>query len=86
MVNEESVVMLATLSVFWAIFHYGGPLYKEWAQGQVNKIKGILNAAREDHTSAVKARIDNVQELGSVIDVTKQLFEVSKVCLIINKP
>ena len=71
--------MLATFSVFWAVFHYGGPMYKEWAEGQVNKMKTILNAAREDHTSAVKARINNVKELGSVIDVTKQLFEVSKV-------
>ncbi|KAL2058688.1 hypothetical protein ABVK25_001418 [Lepraria finkii] len=77
-VNEESIVMLATLSVFWAVFHYGGPMYKGWAEGQVNKIKSILNAAREDHTSAVKARIDNVKELGNVIDVTEQLFEVSK--------
>lgn len=54
-------------------------MYKDWAEGQVNKMKNILNAAREDHTSAVKARINNVKELGSVIDVTKQLFEVSKV-------
>ena len=55
-------------------------MYKEWANGQVNKIKGILNAAREDHTAAVKQRIENVTELGGVIDVTKSLFEVSKVC------
>lgn len=55
-------------------------MYTEWAQGQINKIKGVLNAAREDHTLAVKKRIDNVKQLGSVIDVTKQLFEVSKVC------
>ena len=78
-VNEESIVMLATLSVFWAVGHYGGPLYKEWADGHINRIKGILNSAREDHTKAVKDRIDNVKQLGSVIDVTKQLFEVSKV-------
>jgi F-type H+-transporting ATPase subunit b len=83
-VNEESIVMLATLSVFWAVFHYGGPTYKGWAEGQVNKIKGILNAAREDHTNAVKARIDNVKELGGVIDVTKQLFEVSKVIIYVG--
>ena len=55
-------------------------MYKDWAEGQVNKIKGILNSAREDHTSAVKQRIENVKELGGVIDVTKSLFEVSKVC------
>jgi F-type H+-transporting ATPase subunit b len=54
-------------------------MYTEWADGQVTKMKGILNAAREDHTSAVKSRIENVKQLGSVIDVTKQLFEVSKV-------
>lgn len=78
-VNEESIVMLCTLSVFWAVGHYGGPMYKDWAEGQVNKIKGILNAAREDHTTAVKQRIENVKELGGVIDVTKSLFEVSKV-------
>jgi F-type H+-transporting ATPase subunit b len=78
-VNEETVVMFCTLSVFWAVAHYGGPMYKEWAQSYVNKVKGILHAAREDHTTAVKQRIDNVKQLGGVVDITKQLFEVSKV-------
>lgn len=54
-------------------------MYSDWAQGQINKMKGILNSAREDHTKAVKDRIDNVSQLGSVIDVTKNLFEVSRV-------
>ena len=78
-VNEESIVAFSTLAVIGAIFHYGGPMYKEWAQGQVDKVKGILNAAKEDHKSAVAKRIENVQELGGVIDITKALFEVSKV-------
>ena len=78
-VNEESIVAFATLSVIAAIFHYAGPMYKEWAQGQVDKVKGILNAARSDHKDAVSKRIENVQELGGVIDITKALFEVSKV-------
>ncbi|MCJ1449130.1 MAG: atp4 subunit B of the stator stalk of mitochondrial F1F0 ATP synthase [Stictis urceolatum] len=77
-INEETVVAFCLLSVFWAVGKYGGPMYKEWADGQVSKLKGILNAAREDHTAAVKSRIDNVKQLGGVIDVTKQLFEVSK--------
>ena len=71
--------MLATLSVFWAIAHYGGPMYKEWAEGQISKVKNILNSAREEHTSAVQKRIESVKQLGGVVDVTKQLFEVSKV-------
>jgi F-type H+-transporting ATPase subunit b len=45
----------------------------------VEKISGILNAARQDHTTAVKSRIESVQDLGGVIDITKTLFEVSKV-------
>ncbi|KAI9858548.1 MAG: atp4 subunit B of the stator stalk of mitochondrial F1F0 ATP synthase [Vezdaea acicularis] len=77
-VNEESVVMIALFTVFWAVAHYGGPMYKEWADGQIAKMKGILNGAREEHTSAVQQRIDSVKELGGVIDITKQLFEVSK--------
>ncbi|KAL8683744.1 MAG: hypothetical protein Q9224_006658 [Gallowayella concinna] len=77
-VNEESIVMLATLSVFWAVAHYGGPMYKEWADGQINKMKGILNSARDGHTQSVKDRIENVKQLGSVVEVTKGLFEVSK--------
>jgi F-type H+-transporting ATPase subunit b len=78
-VNEETVVAFCLLSVFWAVGKYGGPMYKEWADTQITKIKGILNAAREDHTRAVKQRIENVKELSGVIDITKSLFEVSKV-------
>ncbi|KAH8820399.1 putative ATP synthase subunit 4, mitochondrial [Xylogone sp. PMI_703] len=77
-VNEESIVMLCLLAIWGSVIHYGGPMYKEWAEGQINKIKGILNAARADHTEAVKSRIASVEQLGSVVDVTKTLFEVSK--------
>ncbi|KAL8798009.1 MAG: hypothetical protein Q9182_007039 [Xanthomendoza sp. 2 TL-2023] len=77
-VNEETVVMLATLSVFWAIARYGGPMYTEWADGQIDKMKGILNSAREGHTQSVKNRIESVKQLGNVVEVTKGLFEVSK--------
>ena len=71
--------MFSLLTIYWAIYNYGGPMYKDWAQGQNDKIKNILNAARDDHTSAVKARIDSVKDLGGVIDITKDLFAVSKV-------
>ncbi|KAG9245956.1 putative ATP synthase subunit 4, mitochondrial [Calycina marina] len=77
-VNEETVVALCLLSIWTAVIKFGGPLYSEWAEGQSNKIKNILNAARADHTEAVKTRIESVQQLGSVVDITKTLFEVSK--------
>ena len=78
-VNEESIVMLSMFTIYWAIYTYAGPAYKDWAQGQAEKVKGILNAARDDHTNAVKTRISNVQDLSGVIDITKDLFAVSKV-------
>ncbi|EON97785.1 putative atp synthase subunit 4 protein [Phaeoacremonium minimum UCRPA7] len=77
-VNEETVVAFCLLSVWGGLIKYGGPMYKQWAEAQTEKIKGILNAARADHTQAVKNRIDNVQQMSGVIDITKGLFEVSK--------
>lgn len=77
-VNEETVVAFCLLSVWGALIKYGGPLYKEWAQAQNEKIKNILNSARADHTQAVKDRIENVQQMGGVVDITKSLFAVSK--------
>ncbi|KXT07288.1 hypothetical protein AC578_429 [Pseudocercospora eumusae] len=73
-VNEESIVALSLLTIYWAVYTYAGPMYSEWAQAQHDKIKGILNAARADHTNAVKARIDSVKDLSGVIDITKDLF------------
>ncbi|KAK0751706.1 hypothetical protein B0T18DRAFT_387789 [Schizothecium vesticola] len=77
-VNEETVVAFCLLSVWGALIKFGGPMYKEWAEGQTEKIKGILNSARADHTNAVKARIEDVQQMTGVVDITKTLFEVSK--------
>ena len=57
-------------------------MYKEWAEAQSEKIKNILNSARADHTQAVKSRIVDVQQMTGVIDITKTLFEVSKVGIV----
>jgi F-type H+-transporting ATPase subunit b len=78
-VNEETIVAFCLLCVWGGLIKYGGPMYKEWAESQNEKIKGILNAARADHTQAVKNRIDNVQQMSGVVDITKSLFAISKV-------
>ena len=54
-------------------------MYKEWADGQVAKMTDILNSARDSHTDVVKTRIESVKQMGGVVDITKQLFAVSKV-------
>lgn len=78
-VNEETVVAVCLLSVWTALIKFGGPMYREWAEGQNEKIKNILNSARADHTQAVQTRIEDVKQMSGVVDVTKTLFEVSKV-------
>ncbi|KAF5010385.1 hypothetical protein FDECE_3464 [Fusarium decemcellulare] len=76
--NEESIIAVCLLAVWGGLIKYGGPAYKEWAEAQNNKIKNILNSARADHTEAVKGRIEDVKQMGSVVEITKNLFEVSK--------
>ncbi len=79
--NEETIVALSLLTVFWGVGKYGGPAYASWAQDQQDKMKGLLNQARENHTKSVQERIESVKEFGGVIDITKTLFEISKVGL-----
>jgi F-type H+-transporting ATPase subunit b len=67
------------LTVFFAVFKYGGPAFNGWAEGQREKMLSVLNKARENHTDSVKQRIDSVKELTEVVGITKALFEVSKV-------
>ncbi|KAL2757415.1 hypothetical protein ACRALDRAFT_2039852 [Sodiomyces alcalophilus JCM 7366] len=77
-VNEETVVAFCLLAVWGALIKYGGPAYKEWADGQAAKMKNLLNQARADHAKAVQVRIDDVKQMQGVVDITKSLFEVSK--------
>lgn len=77
-VNEETVILVAF--VLFATFigrSMAGP-YKEWADGQIDRIRGILNGARKEHTQAVQSRIDSVEQQRDVVDLTKQLFAVAK--------
>ena len=53
-------------------------MYTSWAEGQCAKITNILNAAREEHTNAVRDRIENVKGMEGVVETTKQMFEMSK--------
>ena len=77
--NEESVVAFCLLTVFYGIFKYGGPMYKEWSDTTIGRINDILNTARKGHVDAVKTRIEDVKPLSNVVEITKGLFEVSKV-------
>ncbi|KDE04361.1 hypothetical protein MVLG_05240 [Microbotryum lychnidis-dioicae p1A1 Lamole] len=78
-VLNEEVVILGSFVIFvgYVASAVRGP-YTEWANGQIDKIRGILNSARATHTQAVQGRIDSVGEMKDVEALTKQLFELSK--------
>lgn len=57
-------------------------MYKDWAASTINRYNEILNTARKGHAEAVKTRIEDVKPLSNVVEITKQLFDVSKVCKI----
>lgn len=77
--NEESIVALSLITIFYAVGKYVAPMASTYAKEQSKKLSDVLNTARDEHTTAVKARIANVKELEGVVDITKTLFEVSKV-------
>jgi F-type H+-transporting ATPase subunit b len=53
----------------------------EWAESNINKIKGILEASKTEHTQAVQDRIESVQKMKDVVSLTQGLFAISKVRL-----
>lgn len=54
-------------------------MYKEWSDNTITRIKDILNTAKKGHADAVRVRIEDVKPLSNVVEITKSLFEVSKV-------
>ncbi|MCV2423832.1 ATPase B chain family protein, partial [Paucibacter sp. DJ4R-1] len=77
-VNEETIVLVGTAIMFTLLARILKDPYKEWSEGHINRIRNILNTTRKEHTQAVTARIDSVQQMKDVVDVTKGLFALSK--------
>jgi len=77
-VNEETVVAAGFFLIFGYMAKSIRAPYRDWAQGHVNRIKGIMDEARQSHTSAVRTRIDSVEQMKEVVPLTTQLFELSR--------
>jgi len=77
-VNEEIVVGASfTILIAYLATLLRAP-YSEWAEGQIQRFKDILNSSRRSHTEAVKARIDTVGEMKDVVGITESMFALSK--------
>ncbi|KAF5338030.1 hypothetical protein D9758_014265 [Tetrapyrgos nigripes] len=77
-VNEESLILIGTAIVLTFLGRAIREPYSSWASAQVEKIRGVLNSARAEHTQAVQERIDNVKQMKDVVALTESLFALSK--------
>ncbi|CDZ98065.1 Mitochondrial F1F0-ATP synthase, subunit b/ATP4 [Phaffia rhodozyma] len=77
-VNDETVILVAFAILATYIGKAASGPYAAWADSHIEKVKSILNDARERHKSSVQTRIDHVGELNDVVDVTKSMFALSK--------
>ncbi|KAJ9102358.1 hypothetical protein QFC21_002758 [Naganishia friedmannii] len=76
--NEETVLAVGFLVILGAIASSIGAPYNSWANGHIERIKGILNGARAEHTKAITQRMDSVGQLKDVVPLTKSLYAVAK--------
>ncbi|KAI0676111.1 ATP synthase [Trametes maxima] len=77
-VNEETVIAAGFFILISFIYKAVKEPYRGWAQGHIDRIKGILNASRAEHTQVVKDRIQSVEQMKDVVSVTEGLFALSK--------
>jgi len=77
-VNEETVILAGFVILISYIAKTIREPYKNWAEGHIEKISGILNGARASHTEAVKERISSVEQMKDVVSITEGLFSLSK--------
>ncbi|KAG6832770.1 hypothetical protein H0H87_000423 [Tephrocybe sp. NHM501043] len=77
-VNEESIILVASIIFFTYLGKIIREPYKNWAEGNIARIKKVLDGARAEHTQAVQERIDSVAQMKDVVSLTEGLFSLSK--------
>jgi len=64
--------------LLYLVAQLGAPGYSQWVNSIAQQQSQVLNSAREDHKAAIQERIDSVGQMKDVVEITKNLFEVSK--------
>ncbi|CAI5757865.1 unnamed protein product [Candida verbasci] len=77
-IHDETILVLTFASFTTLVAKFVAPLYTEWADGEIKKVRDILSQSREKHVKAVESRIENVGQLSNVVEETKDLFNLSK--------
>jgi F-type H+-transporting ATPase subunit b len=76
--NDESVILICSSLLLYLVATLGAPGYAQWVQSIAQQHSDLLNSARADHKQAIQERIESVGEMKNVVELTKNLFEVSR--------
>lgn len=77
-IHDETILLTSFVAFTALVAKFVAPLYTEWADGEINKVNGLLNESRNKHVAVVKDRINSVSQLKDIVNTTKDLFAVSK--------
>lgn len=76
--NDESVILICSSLLLYLVVTLGGSPYGRWVQSIQQQHTNAFTSAREDHKQAIQDRIDSVGQMKNVVEITKDLFEVSR--------
>ncbi|KAG9307603.1 hypothetical protein G9A89_023168 [Geosiphon pyriformis] len=76
--NEETYIVVSFIGLCTILYKLLRQPLNDAVEAHSQRIYGTLNKAREDHKLAVQNRIEQVAQLGDIVDVTKGLFAISK--------
>jgi F-type H+-transporting ATPase subunit b len=76
--NDESVILICSSLLLYLVATLGAPGYAQWVNSVAQQHSDLLNSARADHKQAIQERIESVGQMKNVVELTKNLFEVSR--------
>jgi Mitochondrial ATP synthase B chain precursor (ATP-synt_B) len=62
------------------------PSIQEWAEHHIARIKSVLNGARDEHTQAVKVRLDSIDQMKEVVSLTEGLCHFQGPLVLVYSP
>ncbi|KAI9595082.1 hypothetical protein BDF19DRAFT_385745, partial [Syncephalis fuscata] len=77
-VNEETLVLVSFTGLVTALLNSVRGPYSEFVKDQFNKMKDMLESARNNHKAIIQTQISETAQLRDAVGITKNLFNMSK--------
>ncbi|KAI8915810.1 hypothetical protein EDD86DRAFT_196895 [Gorgonomyces haynaldii] len=76
--DAEFFEMLCIFGAYGLVYSSGKDAAVAYLDGKRNTIKSVLEQGRADHKTVVQERINHIGKMSNVVEVTKDLYEMSK--------